>query len=1016
MISPAGKKTASCGARYWRSLGELQDTPEFREFLHREFPVAASEFPKGLPRRRWMQLMGASLAFGGLAGCRWQPEKIAPFAVRPENRVPGQAEKFATSIDVAGMPRHLLVTSYDGRPVKVEGNPDHPDSQGATDTFAQASILELYDPDRSDTLRERQPRQTFTRSWDEFDAFWNDRLTQLAAVKGLGLGLLIEPVASFSQAALLRKLRDRFPQVEVFEHTALAWPTEIEATQITFGQPYRTSLQLQAAKRIACFDADILGIHPTSVRNIRGFADGRTPGDQMNRLFVAESQFSVTGAAADHRLAVRSHDLPSLLGHVEALVSEKLGQSAYARRNPALSETAQRFAEALASDLVAHRGESLVVVGPQQPLAAQELALRLNARLQNIGQTIRFVPQRPSGHKALSDLVQAAADGRLQTLMILGGNPVYDAPRDLDLPRALADIEMTVRAGVYEDETSAACRWHVPLAHPFEAWDDVRSWDDGVAVAQPLIDPLLGGRSPIQLLAQVADDAREPQRIVQDALGKRLGRPLSTTEWQDLVHDGLWSSPGRRPPSPQPVARFEFKPATPPAGLELVFTPSGNTLDGRFSNNGWLQETPDFLTKLTWDNAAIISPQTAVELGLEHGQFARLETESGQLEVPVYVLPGQAKHSIGLAVGYGRTRAGVVGGHAERAADSIGVDVHPLRTSRHPFVTPVQRVTPLPRTYAFATTQDHHAIDTVGMEETGRRVGELVREAPLDQFLQHPDFAQHATHHVGSDPLWKGHSYEGHAWGMAIDLNKCIGCNACTVACQAENNVPIVGKDQVAVGREMHWLRIDRYFHGDSESPEVAHQPVACHHCENAPCEQVCPVAATVHSDEGLNDMVYNRCIGTRYCGNNCPYKVRRFNFLDYNEPLDEPGRELVQLSVNPEVTVRSRGVMEKCTYCVQRIQTVKIDAKTGRRTIEDGEVKTACQQACPAQAIEFGDLNDPKSRVAQLHADQRAYGMLAELAVKPRTKYLARIRNPHPLLAESTTKAMEKEHEHGHG
>ena len=1001
------------GKTYWRSLGELQETPEFQEFLHREFPVAASEFPEGMSRRRWMELMGASLGLGGLAGCRWEAQKIAPFAIRPENRIPGKPEQFATSVELGGMPRHLLMTCYDGRPIKVEGNPDHPDSKGATDAFAQACILGLYDPDRSDTARELQGRDSFLRTWDEFDKYVEKRLQSLANVGGKGLAILVEPRSSCSRNAMLTQIRKRFPQVQLYSHATLSAPDE-DITRSVFGSGFRVSLHLAAAKRIACFDADLLGIHPTAPRNAAGFASSREPSAGMSRLYAVESQFSVTGASADHRLPRKSVEIPALVARLEALVSDRLGQPPRTSAVATGDEEAEEFLLALAEDLVAHPGESLVVVGATQPAATRELALVLNERLGAIGTTLNlYAAPEMVETKSLAALVDAAEQGDIDTLFLFGGNPVYDAPGDLEVAAALVGIPHTIRCGVYEDETSAVCRWHVPLAHAFEGWDDVRSWEGNYCVAQPLIDPLLNGRSELEVLASMVGDSREMQQIVRDSIAASLGTELPQAAWQKLVHDGLLTSYEPAAVTPKVLEGYAYVAPELSAEVEVVFTPSSSTLDGCFANNGWLQETPDFLTKLTWDNAALVSPATAVDLNLEHGKFVKIAIADRHVEVPVYVMPGQARGSVGLALGYGRTKAGKVGGDFEQSVETVGFDVNPIRPSGTliPRVATSVTITPLDREYKFATTQDHHAIDKVGMEEIARRVDDLVREGPLDVYLEHPDFVHHHSHHPEAVPLWEEPSYDGNAWGMAIDLNKCVGCNACTVACQAENNVPIVGKEQVAVGREMHWIRIDRYFTGDFENPEVTHQPVACHHCETAPCEQVCPVAATVHSNEGLNDMIYNRFIGTRYCGNNCPYKVRRFNFFNYNKDLEDGSRQLAQLVVNPEVTVRSRGVMEKCTYCVQRIQTVKIDAKTGRRAIADGEIKTACQQACPSNAIEFGDLNDAESKVAKLHKDNRAYGMLSELNVKPRTRYLARIRNPNRALV-----ALDARYEGGHG
>ena len=742
----------------------------------------------------------------------------------------------------------------------------------------------------------------------------------------------------------------------------------------------------------------------------------------MSRWYVAESQFSVTGAAADHRLPLRSGEIPLLLAHLEWLVRSLLGDTTDAPAIPPLGTKQEQFVRVLAGDLVEHRGSSLVAVGPSQPFVTHVLACLLNHHLGNAGKIVRYIREVhaiPTG-----SLVELAADIQSQTvdtLIIVGGNPVYDAPADVRFGEHLAKVTTSIRIGQYEDETSALCSWHLPEAHPFESWGDVLAGDGSINITQPLIEPLLAGRPAIEVLSALCDDRRSPERIVRDAIEQTLENELGDDTWRRVLHDGFLKEPAPFPPlavmgEPQTSAAQLYTSLPVDHGKELVFTPSSSTLDGRLANNGWLQESPDFLTKLTWDNAALLSPKTSAEWGIEHGQVVRLRTEAGELRAPVFVLPGQAEGSVGLAIGYGRTAAGLVGGHTAHGVPAVGVNASQLRSWQSPSIESEFELIPTDERVEFATTQDHHAIDTVGLEETGRRVGQLVREGSLAEYLHHPDFAQHLTHHPPLESLWTEPSYDGHAWGMSIDLNKCLGCNACLLACQAENNVPIVGKDQVARGREMHWIRVDRYFTGGVEDPQVATQPVACHHCENAPCEQVCPVAATVHSDEGLNDMIYNRCVGTRYCANNCPYKVRRFNFFDYNKELEQPSRQLAQLVINPEVTVRSRGVMEKCTYCVQRIQSVKIDAKNERRLIRDGEIQTACQAACPTRAIEFGDLNNPDSRVAAAHADPRAYGMLSELNVKPRTKYLARIRNPHPAFAQGGTASPPKNgHSHGH-
>ncbi len=968
---------AKNGKAYWRSLGELQDTPEFRQFVEREFPVAASEFPEGVSRRRWMQLMGASLALGGLAGCRWEAEKIAPFAMRPENRIPGKPEYFATSLEIGGMPRHLLVTCYDGRPIKVEGNPEHPASRGASDLFSQATILELYDPDRSDALRQREGRQVFTRRWEDFRRFAKGHFADLQRRGGQGLAVLTRPSSSLSLHAMLRQVRERFPRAQLYSYAPISFDNEIRGTQLAFNRPLRARLNLQQANVIACLDADLLGIHPHATAHAREFAQRRDPSGGMNRLYVVESQFSVTGAAADHRLPQTSHRIGLILAHLDVAVRGKL-ELAVQDDLPALTSSQQAFVQALADDLVANRGSSVVAVGRSQPPEVHALAYGLNDALGNLGTTLEMTEDLAfeASPGTLKSLVAAARENQIDTLLILGGNPVYDAPGDLRFAEALKSITTTLRLGTYEDETSQCCTWHLPEAHAYEVWSDVRGSDGSISVVQPLIAPLLNGKSPIEVLEIILQGSREPEIIVRQAVTAALGGKLADDKWNRLLHDGFLDDTSL--PHQQVTAKLDRAAvlsqisSRASANLEVVFTAGDAVLDGRFANNGWLQETPEFLTKLTWDNAAIISPATAKQLGIDHETLVQLKRGATEITLPAFVLPGQADGSIGIAIGYGRRAAGVVGGQVRNQVNPVGVDVNPLRRmDALDFVDDIE-VIPTGEKYGFATTQDHHAIDTVGLEETGRRVGQLVREGTWEEYQQHPDFAQHATHHNPLESLWQEPSYDGHAWGMSIDLNKCIGCNACMVACQAENNVPIVGKEQVAKGREMHWLRVDRYFTGDVENPRIAMQPVACHHCENAPCEQVCPVAATVHSDEGLNDMVYNRCIGTRYCANNCPYKVRRFNFFNYNKDLEEP-ESRTGAAGHQSRGHRPQPRRDGEVHVLRAANSRRQDRREERSPpIRDGEIKTACQQACPTQAIEFGDLNESESRVATAHADPR--------------------------------------------
>ena len=998
---------------YWRSLEELGDTPEYRRFADAEFPAEAQVPTDAVSRRRFLQLMGASVAMAGAAGCRWPEEKIVPFARRPDGTTPGGRRRYATAMDLAGKVAPLLVTCYDGRPLKVEGNPDHPLSAGAADHFAQASVLEMYDPDRSREVLRREGGGYVRRDWDDFVAWAGPHFETLRAARGRGLAVLAERSASPTVAALRRRLRDELPDAGWFEYEPVSRDNERLGAGFAFGAAHGVRLSLDAADVIACFDADLLSDHPTSLRNARDFTAGRrAETGRMNRLYAIESCPSLTGGMADHRFAVASSRIPHVLYQLAAELFLHAGLDLPPGMDRLREDFAyvqgqghqETFVPALARDLMAHRGRGLVAVGPRQPDHAHALCHLLNRALGNCGHTVRYTAVEPRGlahGAAIADVANGIDKGRIDTLLILGGNPAFDAPADLGLADLLAKVPHTIRLGLYDDETSRASAWHLPRAHYLESWGDVQDPDGRYGVVQPLIRPLYDGWTPAELLTLVLDgEKREAHTQVRET-ARGLG-VRGDAAWKTLLRDGLLA--GDVPTGDVPalegrgliaaVARGA-RAAVPEPGrdnLEVVFAPDPCLWDGRFANNGWLQELPDHMTKLTWDNAALVGVSTAAALGLKHGDLATLERGGRSLDVAVYVLPGHAPWSVTLTLGHGRTRAGGVG-------NGTGFDAYGLRTSDalDHGLGAVLRATG--GAYPLATTQDHHAIDAVGMAEREKRVSHLVIEGDLAEYEHHPDFASHRTHVPPLKSLWEERGYEGRAWGMTVDLNACIGCNACVTACQAENNIPVVGKDQVARGREMHWLRIDRYFQGDPEDPRVVQQPVACVHCEMAPCEQVCPVGATMHSEEGLNTMAYNRCVGTRYCSNNCPYKVRRFNFFNNNKDIPEV-RKLVY---NPEVSLRARGVMEKCTYCVQRIEAAKIDAKNEGREVRDGEITTACQQTCPTRAIVFGDLNNADSEVAKLNANERAYHLLAELNVKPRTVYLARLRNPNPELAEST-------------
>jgi molybdopterin-containing oxidoreductase family iron-sulfur binding subunit len=737
-----------------------------------------------------------------------------------------------------------------------------------------------------------------------------------------------------------------------------------------------------------------------------------------------ESCYSITGSAADHRLPLRSSQIAAFVGRLSQEVERLSADQPTGQEHGGGESHIDKFVGVVASDLAANSDQCVVAVGPRQPAEVHAAVHRLNAVLGNVGETVRYTREldadRPGHIEAMTALAEDMHAGKVETLLVLGGNPVYDAPADLDFAGALEKVNTTIHASLYRNETSEACKWHVPQAHFLESWGDARSLDGTYSIVQPMIAPLHEGRTWIELLARILGDTLpKPEQLVRETFKGLLREGYDETLWRKTVHDGLWADsawPDETVPEPKAVSLpTELDPAAPQNGdLELVFCRDASVYDGRFANSGWLQECPDPMTKLTWDNAARISPATAKSLGVQNETLVTLKLGDRAVTIPAYVMPGQADGSIAVSLGYGRTAAGYVGGLQAEEIAPVGVDAYPLRTGEAMYVAAGLSVESTGTKHRLATTHDHYAIDTAGFEARAERVGALIREASLEEYKKHPDFAKHAVHHPPLESMWEEHKYEGHRWGMSIDLSKCIGCNACVVACQAENNVPVVGKEQVLRGREMHWIRVDRYFKGNADKPEdlqMAMQPVACHHCELAPCEQVCPVAATVHTSEGLNAMVYNRCIGTRYCANNCPYKVRRFNYFNYHKELDDANREVTKMAFNPEVTVRSRGVMEKCTYCVQRIQGAKIEAKNEGRPIQDGEIKTACQQACPTQAIVFGDLADDGSQVAGHQRDDRSYAMLAELNVKPRTAYLAKIRNPHPELESNHN---EREHHDG--
>jgi molybdopterin-containing oxidoreductase family iron-sulfur binding subunit len=938
--------------------------------------------------------------------------------------VPGVPRFYRTTMDIGDVGMPLQVKSYDGRPIKIDGNPDHEDSQGASTAQAQAAILGMYDPDRSHGPAQRESGKLVDKTWEDFSAFALKHFAPLRQQGGDGLYVIADPTSSSTLGDMRRRFLEVYPRAKWIEYAPVNRDNVRIGSQLAFGTQVRTHYDLDKADVILTLDADPLDSGPESLRQARGFAAARVPeAGRMNRLWSVESSLSPTGTQADHRLAIRTAQISAFVAELDIALSKALGQSTNQTPSGAKFMEDPRVAKyfaALVKDLAAARGKSVVIVGDNQPPPVQAIVHRINRVLDAPGATLRYTADRsfPAQRTGLAALVKEAAN--VKTLVILDGNPVYTSTADANIAPILAGDVTSIHLSLYRDETSRGCSWHLPLAHALEVWGDTTSHDGSTLIAQPLMAPLFGGVSPTEFLAQLnRDEVRDGQALVRRALGERVA---SDQSWRRAVHDG--GLPGAAESvsvTARDLGALKFAEAAlgdlaPVAdSLEVTFHADPKLYDGRFANNAWLQEMPEPAMKLTWDNAAFIHPKTAAALGVQDSTLVTLTIEERSITIPALMCPGQALGSIRLSLGYGRTDAGVVAGASEpkdaEPVEPVGVNVYPLRTVNAWDGLQGVKLTPTNKKYKLATTQDKHPMDDIGRKGTQDRLPQLVRQDTFEHFKEKPDHVKHAVHHPPLLSLWhEPTSYEGYKWGMTIDLNKCTGCSSCVVACNAENNVPIVGKTEVSKGREMHWLRIDRYWQGDDpDAPDQVHnQPVLCQHCEHAPCEQVCPVGATMHSSEGLNDMTYNRCIGTRYCSNNCPYKVRRFNYFNYSLPLTEDRNEITRMAQNPEVTVRFRGVMEKCSFCVQRIQEAKIVSKNARRKLKDGDVTVACQDVCSTGAIIFGDLNDPTSKVAQSANSPRGYALLEELNVRPRVTYLARITNPHPDLAAARPGAHE--------
>ncbi|HVT90585.1 MAG TPA: TAT-variant-translocated molybdopterin oxidoreductase, partial [Tepidisphaeraceae bacterium] len=858
---------------YWQSLEQLANSPETLERISREFPDYQPEQIISLSRRRFMKLMSASMALAGitLTGCRrWPKEELAPYSSNPRESTPGTAQHFATVYEIGGVGHGLLVTSYDGRPIKIEGNPSHPYSKtfdgklGAADAFAQASLLELYDPDRSRFPVNRTAASPRQASWVEFESM----MASLSPLDGKGFAVLSEATSSPSVLALRDEILKSRPQAQWFEHEPIVQQTS------------RKVLDLTNADVVVLLDSDLFGAHPAHVRYANDWAKRRRSADEhrgMNRMYMAESALTITGSVADERIGVR----PSRLGHIAMAVAARLGVSgSVAPAN--LSPEEIKFVDHASADL---KNNGVINAGDHLPVEIQQIVDAINQSIGAVGKRVTHLQAPANPAQSISKLSEQIKSGAITSVLIIGGNPGYNAPADLDFASVLSSVPKSVHLSLHDNETSRRCKWHVPRAHYLESWGDARAWDGTASIQQPLILPLFDGKSVIEILALLTSSAgKSPRDIVRRTFATLTGTD-SDKAFNQALQDGVVPTSQYKTAALQSSSLSAAMPAET-RGFELRFLPDQKVLDGRFANNGWLQELPDSLTKLTWDNAALLSKKDADDLGVTNGDMIRISVGDRSLEIAAFILPGQPIGVIGLPLGYGRSAAGRVG-------NGVGFNAYVLRTVTGSTYLSGATVARTGTTYNFSTTQEHHIIDEIGFKGREERIGEkghsgpIIREATLAEYEKNPRAAHEGQHEAIPLPLFQPPSQfnNPNAWGMAIDMNACIGCNACVVACQAENNIPIVGKDQVANGREMHWLRVDRYFKGtaDDRNPEIAFQPMMCVHCENAPCEQVCPVAATTHDSEGLNVMVYNRCIGTRYCSNNCPYKVRRFNYFDWH-------------------------------------------------------------------------------------------------------------------------------------
>jgi MoCo/4Fe-4S cofactor protein with predicted Tat translocation signal len=989
-------------APIWRGEDQLNNTEVFQENRHREFPVDASVLEDPISRRTFLKLMGASAALAGLAGCSFRrPVKtVYPYVKTPEDLIPGKTVYYATSMAIGEDVVGVLAESFEGRPIKLEGNPSHDSSRGFIKPWHQASVLELYDPDRLKSITHKQQPS----GAEALEKWLVDSVETYKKSAGEGLYILTEAQMSPTFYRAVAAFQKKYPKAVVSRFEPINEDSVREGLFRISGQHLRPRYDFEKADVVVSFGSDFLGTDLGNLLYTNQFSKRRDPDSgNMNRLYAVESRFSITGTKADHRIPLKPSQVEAAVFQLAvALRAKGVSSSILSSVSAPSAPLSEKYIDAIVDDLLNNKGQSVLVGGAQLSPSANAILFVLNQALGNEGRTVfaDAVPfaassmnQKSSQH-SIRDLAADLDKGRVQTLLILGGNPVYSAPADLDFAKKITKAKQSFHLTLFENETTALCGWAVPRSHYLESWSDTQSLDGVQAIVQPLIEPLYTSFQDSAILASFLESQDKPYEWVRETWMSGKGED----GWKKALHEGIFGSVSSVKSVAVKDNGFSAHLQAPKASssIELVLTPSYALFDGRFANNGWLQELPDPITKLTWDNALLLNKKTATSLGVKSNDMVSISAGNLTVDSVVFVVPGQAEQSASLSLGFGRDKVGRVGGNT-------GFNGYALSSTASPYFSSVA-IKSSGKTYKLATTQEHWELEE----------RPVYRHTNVDDYKKRPHAIKEMVEHPPLVSSWEEKKYtEGPQWGMVIDLSKCTGCNGCITACQSENNIPIVGKKEVMNSREMHWIRVDRYFIGDDTNPEMVHQPMTCLQCEMAPCEQVCPVAATVHSEEGLNEMTYNRCVGTRYCANNCPAKVRRFNFFDFHQrnPQSVPKERIhffdyvkepdktVQMQFNPDVTVRMRGVMEKCTYCIQRINEVKFHARNDDRPVRDGEIKTACQQTCPAEAIVFGDILDPNSKVSALKNHHRDYHVLAELNLKPRTSYLAGIRNPHPRL-----------------